>query len=70
MTNIKLLTAAALMFAAAGAYAGTDDGNVQGNLIGNTGPQVTASQQAPAPTASAAEIEVRTQDSSVVSPNP
>ncbi|MDB5804374.1 MAG: hypothetical protein JWN73_1696 [Betaproteobacteria bacterium] len=66
MTNFKLLTAAALVFAAAGAYAGTDDGNVQGNVA----PQVVVSQQAPAPSASAAETEVRTQDSSVVSPNP
>jgi hypothetical protein len=66
MTKIKLLTAAALVFAAAGAYAGTDDGNVQGNVA----PQVSASQFAPAPTASAAETEVRSQDSGVASPNP
>jgi len=66
MTHFKLLTAAALVFAAAGAYAGTDDGNVQGN----TGPQATVSQPAPAPAPSAAETEVRSQDSGVVSPNP
>jgi outer membrane protein W len=69
MKNVKLL-AAALMFAAAGAYAGTDDGNVAQNVRSN---QVAASQQqkqAPAPVASGSQAEVRSTDSSIVSPNP
>jgi hypothetical protein len=66
MKNIKLITAAALMFAAAGAFAGTDDGNVQGNV--QQEPRTTL--QAPAPSASAAETEYRTVDSGIVSPNP
>lgn len=67
MKNAKLLAAAALLLTAAGAYAGTDDGNVQGNVPTPT------TVQAPAPAAaavSAAEREYRTVDSSVVSPNP
>ncbi|MDB5804375.1 MAG: hypothetical protein JWN73_1697 [Betaproteobacteria bacterium] len=74
MKNVKLLTAAALMFAAAGAYAGTDDGNVPQNTRSN---QVAANQQpnqqtrqAPAPVASGTQAQVRSTDSSIVSPNP
>ncbi|HEX4328966.1 MAG TPA: hypothetical protein VH105_19390 [Burkholderiales bacterium] len=65
MQNIKAITAALLLLTAAGAYAGTDDGNVQGNVSIQT-----ARQQAPAPSPSAAETEVRTLDSGIVSPNP
>jgi hypothetical protein len=69
MKNVKLLTAAALMFAAAGAYAGSDDGNVEQNVRSN---QVAANQkaQAPAPVASGTQAQVRTTDSGIVSPNP
>jgi len=76
MKNVKLLTAAALLFAAAGAYAGSDDGNVEQNVRSN---QVAANQQqkapasaqqAPAPVASGSQAEVRGSDSSIVSPNP
>jgi len=70
MKNVKLLSAALLMFAAAGAYAGTDDGNVPQNVRSN---QVAANQQqktAPAPVASGSQAQVRTTDSSIVSPNP
>lgn len=70
MKNVKLLTAAALMFAAVGAYAGTDDGNVPQNVRSN---QVAANLQqkaAPAPVASGSQADVHTTDSSIVSPNP
>ncbi|HEX4328965.1 MAG TPA: hypothetical protein VH105_19385 [Burkholderiales bacterium] len=69
MKNVKLLTAAALMFTALGAYAGTDDGNVEQNVRSN---QVAANQKAsaPAPVASGSQAEVRTTDSGIISPNP
>jgi len=64
MKNIKAITAAVLLLTAAGAYAGTDDGNVQ-----QTNPQ--ASQvQAPAPAAAGASFDTRVIDSGIVSPNP
>ncbi|HEY4371955.1 MAG TPA: hypothetical protein VGN52_08525 [Burkholderiales bacterium] len=68
MKNVKLLTAAALLFAAAGAYAGTDDGNVQDPLAQQAAATVVAPAPAPAP--SAALVDVRPLDSSEVSPNP
>jgi hypothetical protein len=62
MKNIKAITAAVLLLTAAGAYAGTDDGNVQQNN------QQTS--QAPAPAAAGASFDTRVIDSGVVSPNP
>ena len=69
MKNVKLLTAAALMLTAFGAYAGSDDGNVEQNVRSN---QVAANQKvsAPAPVASGSQAEVRSIDSGIVSPNP
>lgn len=66
MKNVKLLSAAALLFAAAGAYAGTDDGNVQDTLA----KQATTTVAAPAPAPSAVINDVPKLDSSEVSPNP
>jgi hypothetical protein len=65
MKNVKLLTAAALLFAAAGAYAGTDDGNVQ-----TTSVQQQISQQAPAPVAAGSAADTQIIDSGIVSPTP
>jgi len=70
MKNAKLLTAAALLLAAAGAYAGSDDGNVEQNVRSK---QVAANQQqkpAPAPVAAGSQAQVRTTDSGIASPNP
>jgi len=69
MQNIKAITAAVLLLTAAGAYAGTDDGNVEQNVRSN---QVAANQKvsAPAPVASGSQAEVRGTDSGIVSPNP
>ncbi|MDB5804373.1 MAG: hypothetical protein JWN73_1695 [Betaproteobacteria bacterium] len=63
MKNIKAITAAVLLLTAAGAYAGTDDGNVQ-----QTNQQTTS--QAPAPAAAGASFGTRVIDSGIVSPNP
>ena len=63
MKNIKTITAAVLLLTAAGAYAGTDDGNVEQN-------SQRVNQSAPAPVAAGASIEARVIDSGIVSPNP
>lgn len=64
--SIKLVSAAALLFAAAGAYAGSDDGTSDEAWL----QQSQISQSAPAPTASASSGAQQTPDSSVVSPLP
>jgi hypothetical protein len=70
MKNVKLLTAAALMFAAAGAYAGTDDGNVKGNVSRQVPRNELVQKQAPAPVAAASKTDVQPIDSGIVSPTP
>jgi hypothetical protein len=66
--QLKLVTAAALMFAATSAFAGSDDGNVA-NEDGTPG--VQQSQPAPAPVAASSAIDnTPTYDSGVISPNP
>ncbi|HEY4373766.1 MAG TPA: hypothetical protein VGN52_17700 [Burkholderiales bacterium] len=68
MKMLKLLSAAVLALAAAGAYAGSDDGNVNGE--GNPGIQQSGSQQTPPPAPSASNDHAPAYDSSIVSPLP
>lgn len=68
MKTIKLLSAALLALAAAGAYAGTDDGNVNGE--GHPGIEQSGGQQTPPPAPSASNDNAPTYDSSIVSPLP
>lgn len=65
MKNIKVLAAATLLLTAAGAYAGTDDGNVRDEAVNAQ----TVTVQAPAPAAAAA-ADKQIIDSGIVSPNP
>ncbi|HEY4373765.1 MAG TPA: hypothetical protein VGN52_17695 [Burkholderiales bacterium] len=64
--SIKLVTAATLLFAAAGAYAGSDDGTSDDAWLQHR----QISQAAPAPTASASSDTQTAPDSSEVSPLP
>lgn len=67
--TIKLLSAAALLFTAAGAYAGSDDGTSDDAWL----QQHPVSRQAPAPVSASApgsHAQSTETDSSVVSPTP